>query len=222
MATSSASRVRHLALVRAEPVYDERAPMEPGEFVWPPPRPVTPEPEAHERWVACERPDERLRYGAYLCDCSRCWAVLERMVRVHRRPGLSIVVVTEADRITTSARELLTQHELGDGYRSLLWVSDDVVRHVYVGRGATHVTTSEAETHWRTRAAQEGRYPPRPRLEHDGETIARHPAGSTAPTVGLSIRLPRALERQARHVAAAAGLDLETWIVEALEAATNT
>jgi hypothetical protein len=228
MATSSASKVRHLALVRAGPVYDDRAPTDPlppinpDDSVWLPfPSRITIEPEAHQRWVACERPDERLRYGAYLCDCATCWESLERIVREHKRPGLSLVVVTEADRITTNARELLTQHELGDGCRALLWVGDDVVRYVYVGKGTTRQTESEAQYHWRVRAAREGRYGPRPRLEHDRDAVARHPA-STAPTVGLSIRLPRELERRARDVAAAAELDLETWIVEALEAATRS
>ncbi len=195
----TAIKVRHLSVVRAEPVYtgDHREPEPPAldepQF-WRPP--IPPEPEAHERWVACERPDARLRYGAYLCDCATCWAVLARMVREHRRPGLTVIVVTEADRIVTSARELLTQHELGDGYQGLLWVTNDRVRHVYVGKGATHETSSEGQHHWRVRAAREGRYPPRPRLERDDAAVSRHPA-STAPTVELSLRLPRSLDRRA-------------------------
>ena len=227
MATSTARKARHLALVRPDPVYDDHPASLPAaarpaaeEGLFPLPPAIPPEPESHERWIACERPDERLRYGAYLCDCTACWTSLARAVRVHRRPGLAIVVVTEADRIVTSARELLTQHELGDGYRALLWVTDDMVRRVYVGRGTARETTSEAQYHWRARAAREGRYAARPRLEHGAGSTAHHPA-STVPTVGLSVRLPRALERRARDIAAAAGLDLETWIVEALETATG-
>jgi hypothetical protein len=226
MATSAAARVRHLSLVRAHPVYDDRVPdgpfdrKHPEEPWWlPAPPTITPEPDAHERWLACDRPGERLRYGAYLCDCTTCWAAVERMVRMHNRPGLPIVIVTEADRIKTSARELLAQYKMGDGYRSLLWVVDDVVQRVYVGRGTTRETASEAHTHWQIRAAKEGKYLPRPRLEHH-DAKDRHPA-STAPSVSLSIRLPRSLERRAREVAAAGELDLETWIVEALQTATD-
>jgi hypothetical protein len=50
--------------------------------------------------------------------------------------------------------------------------------------------------------------------------VGRHPA-SLAPAAGLSLRLPRELEHRAREVANEAGLDLETWIVEALRASVG-
>jgi hypothetical protein len=226
VAATSAEKGRHLTLVRPGPVYDDHVPRQlvrdDDDDTWEEqlcagrPPSISPEPEAHERWIACDRPDDRLRYGAYLCDCATCLTSLARMVREHRRPGLSIVIVTEADRIATSARELLAQLEAGNGYAPLLFVTNDVVRRVYVGRGATHETRSEAQYHWQARSARDGRYLPRPRLD-GGEPVGRHPA-STAPTSGLSLRLPRELERVARETASNAGLDLETWIVEALRA----
>ncbi len=223
MPTTTDRSARHLWLVAPPPVYEDRSPVvpTPASLTLPAERPlsITPEPQAHERWLACTRPDDRLRYGAYLCDCATCLASLERMVREHRRPGLSIVVVTEADRIATSARELLAHLEAGEGYAPLLWVVDDVVRSVYVGRGSTQVTNSDARVNWQQRCAREGRYLPRPRLEGD-EPVGRHPA-SFAPAAGLSLRLPRELEQRAREVANGAGLDLETWIVEALRASVE-
>jgi hypothetical protein len=221
---------RHLWLVAPPQVYDEQAyengvaapsaiptlfDAVPAEL----PPAITPEPQAHERWLACARPDDRLRYGAYLCDCALCLASLERVVREHRRPGLPIVLVTEADRIATNARELLAQLEAGEGYAPLLWVVDDIVRSVYVGRGSTPRTQSEAHFAWQQRSAREGRYLPRPRLE-GSDPVGRHPA-SLAPAAGLSLRLPRELEHRAREVAHDAGLDLETWIVEALRASVG-
>jgi hypothetical protein len=230
VAVTTDRSTRHLWLVAPPPVFEdpvhedpaydlrERAPSAtptlfdalPGES----PPSITPEPHAHERWLACARPDDRLRYGAYLCDCAVCLASLERVVREHRRPGLPIVIVTEADRVATSARELLAQLEAGEGYAPLLWVVDDIVRSVYVGRGSAPRTRSEAHFAWQQRSAREGRYLPRPRLEGT-EPVGRHPA-SLAPAAGLSLRLPRELEHRAREVAHDAGLDLETWIVEAL------
>jgi hypothetical protein len=219
MATTTDRSARHLWLVAPAPVYQDRFDLPPSTTCEPAMTTapsITPEPQAHERWLACERPDDRLRYGAYLCDCAACVASLERIVRAHRRPGLPIVIVTEADRIATSARELLAQLEAGDGYAPLLWVIGDVVRSVYVGRGTTQATSSEARFEWQQRCARDGRYLPRPRLD-GGDAVGRHPA-SLAPAAGLSLRLPRELERRAREVANEAGFDLETWIVEALQA----
>ncbi len=225
MTATTDRSTRHLWLVAPPAVHDDRvAPSSetptlfdarPDEL----PPSITPEPQAHERWLACTRPGDRLRYGAYLCDCAACLASLERVVREHRRPGLPIVIVTEADRIATTARELLAQLGTGRGYAPLLWVVDDIVRSVYVGRGSTPRTRSEAHFAWHQRSAREGRYLPRPRLE-GSDPVGRHPA-SLAPAAGLSLRLPRELEHRAREVADDAGLDLETWIVEALRASVG-
>ncbi len=216
MSASTDRSARHLWLVAPAPVYEQQ-PLPAFSSDRPPS--ITPEPQAHERWLACDRPADRLRYGAYLCDCAACLTSLERIVREHRRPGLPIVIVTEADRVATSARELLAQLEAGEGYAPLLWVVGDVVRSVYIGRGSTHATSSEAQFAWQQRCASEGRHLPRPRLEGT-EPVGRHPA-SLAPAAGLSLRLPRELERRAREVANEAGLDLETWIVEALRASVG-
>src|SRR2546423_2900344 len=216
MSASTDRSARHLWLVAPAPVYEQQ-PLPAFSSDRPPS--ITPEPQAHERWLACDRPADRLRYGAYLCDCAACLTSLERIVREHRRPGLPIVIVTEADRVATSARELLAQLEAGEGYAPLLWVVGDVVRSVYVGRGTNHETTSEARTTWQAKCAEEGRYLSRPRLD-GSEPVGRHPA-SLAPAAGVSLRLPRELERRAREIANEAGLALETWIVEALSASVG-
>jgi hypothetical protein len=175
---------------------------------------IPPEASADRRWVACERPDARLRHGAYLCSCSGCVDALRRMVTTHRRPNLTLIIVTEADRIVTSARELLAQLDAGRGYEPFMWVVGDRVQHVYVGRGSSHSTVSEAHLAWRARARRDGSYPPRPRLTHADAPSCWHP--SIAPTSTLALALPVSLERAVRAQAEQAGVSVETWIHDVL------
>lgn len=86
-----------------------------------------------DMWVAHDRPERALAYGAWLCDCSGCLRSLE--VAGAANPRLPIVLKTSADRIVVSASRALREwHERG-ALEGLLLLSYDYIREVFVAEG---------------------------------------------------------------------------------------
>jgi hypothetical protein len=89
--------------------------------------------ERPDMWVAHDRPDRPLAYGAWLCDCSGCLRALETAATAN--PHLPIVLKTSADRIIVSASRAVREwHERG-ALEGLLLLSYDYIREVFVAEG---------------------------------------------------------------------------------------
>jgi hypothetical protein len=84
-----------------------------------------------DMWVAHERPDQPLAYGAWLCDCGACLRSLEVAAAAH--PRLPIVLKTSADRIVVSASRALREWQERGALEGLLLLSYDYIREVFVG-----------------------------------------------------------------------------------------
>jgi hypothetical protein len=86
--------------------------------------------DPYDMWVAHDRPERPLAYGAWLCDCAGCLRSLEAAAAAD--PRLPIVLKTSADRIVVSASRALREwHERG-ALEGLLLLSYDYIREVYV------------------------------------------------------------------------------------------
>jgi hypothetical protein len=87
--------------------------------------------DLEEMWVAHERPDRPLAYGAWLCDCGACYRSLEAAVAAS--PRLPIVLKTSADRIVVSASRAQREWQERGTLEGLLLLSYDYIREVFVG-----------------------------------------------------------------------------------------
>jgi hypothetical protein len=87
--------------------------------------------ELDDMWVAHDRPERPLAYGAWLCDCATCLRSLAAAAAVN--PRLPIVLKTSADRIVVSASRALREWQERGALEGLLLLSYDYIREVFVG-----------------------------------------------------------------------------------------
>lgn len=103
-------------------------------------------------WLAHEDP-RPLGWGAWLCDCDGCAAVLAEAAR--HDPRLPIVLKTELDRVVVTARRAVAVRRAHGSLDPLLWELDDHIREVFVGavhlpRDVTYWSLARAEHRART------------------------------------------------------------------------
>jgi hypothetical protein len=84
-----------------------------------------------DMWVAHDRPDRPLAFGAWLCDCGACLRSLEAAAAAN--PRLPTVFQTNTDRtVVLASRAVGEWHEQG-ALEGLLLLSYDYIREVFVG-----------------------------------------------------------------------------------------
>lgn len=83
-------------------------------------------------WVAHEHPDRTLTYGAWICDCATCIAVVAR--QAHEYPGIRFVLKARCSRWVVTIAEVNEAFEWFGDLEPLLADPDDYLREVFVAQ----------------------------------------------------------------------------------------